>query len=1396
MVGAIMYRAAATVVTFCVIGLLLATMGQGPYHEHRGVLLDAASQVPEEVEPAAAPPVQPYAGLTVYHSYTELSDELQQIAQDHPSITKLASIGKSWQSRDLWAMKISDNPEVEEDEPEIYFNSNHHAREWMTIEIALYIINFLTDNYGTNATVTDIVNTRQVWVIPCANPDGREYDSPGDDPTNHARQPYGWRKNCRDNNGNFIFEETQDGVDPNRNYGYMWGASGASPDPTSDTYGGPGAFSEPECSAIRDFCRQHDFVFAISYHTYSQLILYPWGYTYASAPDEALFQAVANEMSARITNTAGSAYPGYTPQQSSDLYMTSGSDDDWLYGELGIYAYCIEAYPNLNDNDAAVVAPYDLFHPRADKVPLVCADNIGAAMYLCQIADNPFQVIDHVSLSPQSEWIKINDGGTGSLSINVTNDGRRDDTFTLATSTIPGWTVSILPASIALVRNQTSQSTLTVTVPAGETPGSYRIWVNATSNTNASCRASCIITVEVPWDEDVSAISISPFVEMGSYPLGAYAINGTVRNVGELQVPIFESRCTITKFGSSTSTTLFSDNMESGTTNWVVVDHDGSTSISYWHRVTDRSNSPTSSWWCGPAAGGNYNDMTVQCLEMSGTVSLREATGANLTYWTYYSTEANYDFCVVEGSRDGGRTWEYITRYHGAGAAWTGRTNSLSQFLGAEEVKVRFRFTSDEGTNAIGFWLDDVSIIAELPSETLVFGPAADSTSGPLAPESEEVLGWVYTFTSGGRYRVSVDTVYGADGNSANNHTDVIIEIDPTRMLPDFAGVEKVENPGTGTTLEVSWSPANDPNVPITYRLWRFDHLPTEAEVNSTVPTWTGAALSHVDSGLFPSTTYWYVVRAEDALGQRDYNMVTKSAITDELLFFQAQAPFAGYRNLNLDPFETAVQIFASTALSAVGAYQIGERWLSDVYLNPQEMNGTWKFRVYGQVDRATANGYLYTKVYENGTVPALKFSAQDDEDIAGFVGTYHEFYWEYNVPAGTTLSAGSRFYVELWLNVTGESAGPASRTYTYSGTTQLGGPHDAWFCDVDLASTAEFDVPNSRIELTDVQYTQINSSNDVRAVSADPGLGDMMFMKYSMAISEDPATITQITMTHEAQYSAAVTCTLYAKNATSGSWDIIGATMVFSANIDATMTRSITANCANYISGGRLQWGVYPNTQAIARVDYVQTVIDYTASAAVFTFGYDNDATQSAVHPELNYYDEPDIGPLVAGWNLVSLPKVPFNSALPDALLDTDGDTFWDRVVWYDAQAPTGAKWKQYYTAWDSTLNDLTVVDHRMGVWLYVTAPGNGFINISGSIPASTTINLYTGWNLIGYPATDDSTYTVGQLKTATGATYVEGFNATEEYKTAVLADTYVLKKGEAYWVYVPADTIWTVNW
>lgn len=307
-----------------------------------------------------------------YHTYAEMVAEITQAAADHPEIVQLTVIGRSIEGRDIHAVKISDNVASDEAEPEVLLFALTHAREHLTVEQALDLIAYFTDNYGRRGDVTNLVNEREIWILPNVNPDGDEYDRLGNGWYRN------WRKNRR-NNGDGTW-----GVDLNRNYGYRWGYDnvGSSPYTGSQTYRGPAPFSEPETQALRDFALAHpDLVASISFHTYGELILWPYGYTYEDVPADMIAEdhAVFVEMGRRMA-----ALNGYTAMQASDLYPTNGDSDDWLYGQQGIFAFTFELYPPTTSPD---------FYPDDDVIPAQTSRNRQAVSALIGVADNPHKVI-------------------------------------------------------------------------------------------------------------------------------------------------------------------------------------------------------------------------------------------------------------------------------------------------------------------------------------------------------------------------------------------------------------------------------------------------------------------------------------------------------------------------------------------------------------------------------------------------------------------------------------------------------------------------------------------------------------------------------------------------------------------------------------------------------------------------------------------------------------------------------------------------------------------------------------------------------------------------------------------------------------------------------------------
>lgn len=271
------------------------------------------------------------AGYTGYHTYAETQTELQKTVANYPTLAKPGSAGTSYEGRALSLIKISDNAATDENEPEVLFTCNQHAREHLTTEMCLHIVQRLTSGYATDPAIKRLVDSTEIWVIPSVNPDGSEYDISGG--TFHS-----WRKNRQG-----------PGTDTNRNWGYKWGCCGGSSGSTSsETYRGTAAFSAPETRAVSNWVNSRvvggvqQIKTHIDFHTYSELVLWPFGYTYAdtapglTAAEAQKFQTLGKQMAA--TN-------GYTPEQSSDLYITDGSVNDWMWATHKIWSFTFEMYP-------------------------------------------------------------------------------------------------------------------------------------------------------------------------------------------------------------------------------------------------------------------------------------------------------------------------------------------------------------------------------------------------------------------------------------------------------------------------------------------------------------------------------------------------------------------------------------------------------------------------------------------------------------------------------------------------------------------------------------------------------------------------------------------------------------------------------------------------------------------------------------------------------------------------------------------------------------------------------------------------------------------------------------------------------------------------------------------
>ena len=284
-----------------------------------------------------------------YLDYTAMTGQLRQWAEQYPGITRLSAIGKSWEGREIWALKISDHPEADEAEPAVFFGGVHHAREWTTVEVPMTMTRQLLEGYGKDERMTRLVNEREIWVVPMVNPDGHTWSQ---------QSAKFWRKNRRP----AAPGKPGIGVDLNRNYDYHWGESGVSGSPSGDTYPGPNGFSEPETQAIKALFERERFQCSLTYHSYSELVLYPFAYA-RNVPNPAL--ATYKELGAKMAT-----FNKYKVINCTELYPAAGISDDWFYGVLKTIAFTFEMG--------------DEFIPPPSEIAAQCALNVPASLLLLE----------------------------------------------------------------------------------------------------------------------------------------------------------------------------------------------------------------------------------------------------------------------------------------------------------------------------------------------------------------------------------------------------------------------------------------------------------------------------------------------------------------------------------------------------------------------------------------------------------------------------------------------------------------------------------------------------------------------------------------------------------------------------------------------------------------------------------------------------------------------------------------------------------------------------------------------------------------------------------------------------------------------------------------------------
>ncbi|NXN08224.1 CBPA1 Carboxypeptidase, partial [Indicator maculatus] len=259
-----------------------------------------------------------------YHTLDEIYDWTDILVDNHPSLISKIQIGQSYENRPLYVLKFSTGGS---NRPAIWLDTGIHAREWITPATGIWTANKIAEEYGQNPSVTTILDSMDIFFEIVTNPDGFAF-------THNSDRL--WRKTRSTNAGSHCV-----GVDPNRNWDAGFGGSGSSGNPCSETYRGPYAHSEREVKAIVDFIRGHGNVKSvISIHSYSQMLLFPYGYKTAPVPDHQELNELAKKAVSDLATLYGTKYT--YGSMVDTIYMADGTSIDWAYNNGVKYAFSFE----------------------------------------------------------------------------------------------------------------------------------------------------------------------------------------------------------------------------------------------------------------------------------------------------------------------------------------------------------------------------------------------------------------------------------------------------------------------------------------------------------------------------------------------------------------------------------------------------------------------------------------------------------------------------------------------------------------------------------------------------------------------------------------------------------------------------------------------------------------------------------------------------------------------------------------------------------------------------------------------------------------------------------------------------------------------------------------------
>jgi carboxypeptidase T len=619
-----------------------------------------------------------FGSMGGHYTFNEVILELDSMYMLFPNlITPKAQIGTSVQGRPIYAVKISDNPNVDEGEPRALYTALTHAREPAGMMSVIYFMYYLLENYGIDPEATYLVNNRELYFIPVVNPDGYEY--------NRSISPNGggmWRKNRRDNGGGIY------GVDLNRNWGpyNYWNApnGGSSTSPSSDTYRGTAPFSEPEVAAVRDFIAGKNIKCALNYHTYSNLLVFPYGALGTETPDSAIFREFARDMTRYNNYVYGTDLQtvGYSTRGNSDDYMYDG---DTLLNGSKIFAMTPEVGTTADGG----------FWAYQNRIFPLAQDNLFPNLYYAWSAGENVSLVSpnfNVSYFVPGENISLqpvykNKGLSGLSNVNFTLSSL-SEFVTIVNGTV---NLSNLPARTEVTLPQALSFSLNSNVPV-EHKVKLLITKSAGSTVLATDTLSFIVGLPTYVFMDTTG-SISTYWTATAYPA----------------TPVWET--TIDAFYSAPNS--YTDSKT------------GSYVANATVTLTSASNIDLSAY-----ANPKMTFWMKHDIEVKWDCGVVQVSTNNGTSWT--SVAGTFS---KPASGSGKQVPIGMPVYDGLRSSWVKEEVDLGAF-GGQQVKLRFELRTDGSVHKDGWYLDDIGIYyyGAVPVEMISFNADVNG--------SEVLLNW------------------------------------------------------------------------------------------------------------------------------------------------------------------------------------------------------------------------------------------------------------------------------------------------------------------------------------------------------------------------------------------------------------------------------------------------------------------------------------------------------------------------------------------------------------------------------------------------------------------------------------------------------------------------------